>query len=496
MFSYCKFKNSKRATIDASTNKLKIEHCLFSNNYDGLFLSNCNNVLIQNNSFINNERGISFVNASTGSVKNNVISHNTVTGLNLAYSKPDVSNNTISYNSDAVVATSMMPGAKFQYNDISHNSRAMLIVIDTNLLVSHNDISYNTNVYSSSGIIMDRSFSLIISNIFSYNNSLGSGTALSIGNYSNPLIIFNKISNNYASGSTCAITDNGAGIMVIAHAAPFIVNNLICNNESENQGGGVATYDYGYANIINNTIVNNKTNNTYGGGGGLCIGYGYSEAVLKNNIVWGNEAPFYANQIEAIQLNAIFNVEYCDFMDTINNPNFHSVNYQNLMMSNPLFVNPSAGAGIAYNGLAANWSLQHGSPCINAGTPNTTGLNLYSTDITGSARITGGRVDMGAYEFHGEIIGGINENIEVSGLYLFPNPVNTTLTLFQNKSNSRMIQFTITNSLGEALQTEKLDPTPNYFYKTVDVSGLSKGIYLISVTDDERKVFVKRFVKE
>ena len=60
----------------------------------------------------------------------------------------------------------------------------------------------------------------------------------------------------------------------------------------------------------------------------------------------------------------------------------------NLITSDPLFVNLAN----------ADYHLQSGSPCINAGLADTAGLGLPSTDYEGNARIVGGTIDMGIYE--------------------------------------------------------------------------------------------------
>src|SRR5262249_2106207 len=56
----------------------------------------------------------------------------------------------------------------------------------------------------------------------------------------------------------------------------------------------------------------------------------------------------------------------------------------------PLFVNPVAG----------DFHLQSNSPCINAGN---NGYIASLTDLDGKARTVGGVVDMGTYEYQGNI---------------------------------------------------------------------------------------------
>jgi hypothetical protein len=46
-----------------------------------------------------------------------------------------------------------------------------------------------------------------------------------------------------------------------------------------------------------------------------------------------------------------------------------------------------------------NYALTWNSPCIDAGTPDTTGLGIPATDLGGFPRFVNARVDMGAYEY-------------------------------------------------------------------------------------------------
>src|SRR5690606_379149 len=69
---------------------------------------------------------------------------------------------------------------------------------------------------------------------------------------------------------------------------------------------------------------------------------------------------------------------------------------------------------------SGNFRLQPCSPAINTGTPDTTGLHLPLTDIDGSPRIYGQRIDPGAYEHHPApvdfYVDGLNGNDVNSGI--------------------------------------------------------------------------------
>jgi len=70
------------------------------------------------------------------------------------------------------------------------------------------------------------------------------------------------------------------------------------------------------------------------------------------------------------------------------------------------------------------------SPCVNAGIPDTTGLNLPELDLAGNPRFYGGRIDMGAYE-NQNVVGADDDLIPlVTKLYQnYPNPFNPTTTI-------------------------------------------------------------------
>lgn len=79
-------------------------------------------------------------------------------------------------------------------------------------------------------------------------------------------------------------------------------------------------------------------------------------------------------------------------------------------------------------GGAHPYSLQDGSPCVNTGPPDSTGLNLPQLDLAGSERFQGGRVDIGSYEGNP----GTGSVVDMPGNFLLrpnhPNPFNSATT--------------------------------------------------------------------
>ncbi|PIQ28096.1 MAG: hypothetical protein COW63_14880, partial [Bacteroidetes bacterium CG18_big_fil_WC_8_21_14_2_50_41_14] len=216
-------------------------------------------------------------------------------------------------------------------------------------------------------------FNITNSGGFVFEGGNGGGIAIldGLGYSSYALLENNKFFNNKTSG----------GILYTGYYNADVIGNIICNNDG--LGLWQAHY-FNYPLISNNTVINNV--------GPIWSGIVTStpDAQLINNIVWGNYA-LPNIPIEQIHWGPSVpgppTVKYC-------NVEFGFEGEGNIDNA-PLFVNPTEGCGPNYNGLLADWSLQDNSPCINSGTPDTTGLFLPDLDLAGNPRIFGNRIDMG-----------------------------------------------------------------------------------------------------
>jgi hypothetical protein len=176
---------------------------------------------------------------------------------------------------------------------------------------------------------------------------------------------------------------SGAGILELGGPEQPVINCIIVSNVAGDFGGGV----YG-AMIYNCLVVSNTAQlGSYGGGTFQCtsvnctitantadIGAGDAFGYLVNCVVTGNFSGDGGNY-------AFDTLDYCC---TTPDPGGTGN-----VIADPLFVNAAAG----------NFHLQAGSPCVNAGN------NSYittATDLAGNPRVSGGTVDVGAYElqFH------------------------------------------------------------------------------------------------
>jgi hypothetical protein len=165
-------------------------------------------------------------------------------------------------------------------------------------------------------------------------------------------------------------TNSGGG----AAGGATLVNCLVTGNSATNFGGGVAG-----CTLINGTVLNNSAG---GQGGGASMG------TLRNSIIYFNNANTFSNTSSAMLNNC------CTIPAVPGIGNFTNA---------PRFIDQLSG----------NFRLQTNSPCI--GTGNNTYIST-DKDLDGRARIVGGAVDVGAYEFQGAGVGELTAWLEGYGL--------------------------------------------------------------------------------
>jgi len=76
----------------------------------------------------------------------------------------------------------------------------------------------------------------------------------------------------------------------------------------------------------------------------------------------------------------------------------------------------------------------------------------------------------------------------IGKVLVYPNPTNPTL--FIKIENNNLLQYQITNSLGQVLQQEKVKSN------RIDVSSLQKGIYFIQLRDEKGELITRKFIKQ
>ena len=382
-------------------------------------------------------------------------------------------------------------------------------------IIKNNIIVNNSSDLAGHGISLWYSNAIIKGNIIS--NNYGDGICST--HDSNPTIINNLITNNYRNGISCSDAlinnniinyNNGTGINC-GSGNIIITNNVITDNYGY-CGGGIRLYKGDNILIINNTIVNNSAE--ISGGGIYCSG---SSPDVINNIIWFNISDSINNQIyikdyydqaQGILYESDPNFYYCDIQGGIDDFVFGSgVSYDGIYENNidadPLFIDP-------FND---DYHFLSISPCIDAGTPDTTGLYLPPWDLDGNERIWDGNgdgiaiIDMGCYEYGAPPVG-VDDTPEYQiGFKLYqnyPNPFSISTMIpycIHPRDGVNTAKLKIFNIKGQLVKvfnllTNNKSPMTNVIWDGKDKNGnfLSSGIYLYRLETDNYKSEIKKMI--
>lgn len=387
--------------------------------------------------------------------------------------------------------------SRFQNNNTTHNGGA--ISADLTNLNIYNSTFNNNNILGHGGALYAWGKNIRVYNSHFYNNKannnggaiylyevdsnsiiqdniiIGNSALMGGGieiNHCSPNIRSNVICNNKASVG-------GGALCFMIHSGGIINNNLIANNTaiSEFGGGALLAYIYSSPIFINNTIVNNFSQNY----GGCAYMWDNSNPIFKNCIIYGNDSrydsdkPFYITTSDSYP-----SFYYCDLQNDISN---FSITNQNSITAEPVFVAPSSVAGIDYDGVAANWQLQSTSPCIDAGTLDTTNLNLPEKDLSGNPRISYNHIDIGAYEYINSVA-----NIKPTSTYqenslVYPNPSKGVFKIegLQANQKNKITVYT----LDCKLIYKKIS---NLHTESIDMSDQVSGMYLLFINNQSFKI--------
>jgi hypothetical protein len=280
----------------------------------------------------------------------------------------------------------------------------------------------------------------------------------------NLLFSNNMVTNNTYNGGECY--GGGVGIW---YGGATLINNLITGNQAK-YGAGISIADTTVQEhktlLINNTLTENIADSL---GGGMFVELWtedklenqYDTVVMTNNIIWGDQS---GNGEE------IFHVQG-DMLVTYSNIQGPWPGNGNIDVD-PQFV----GTGDYPFFLADN------SPCVNTGTPDTTGLNLPEFDLAGNPRLYGGRIEMGAYE--NQVVVGLDNAFTQNklGLNVFPNPFKYQSTIEFTLPESDFVTLSFYDIAGKQLETilsKKLSKGEHKI--NWNAKGLNEGIYFIQL---------------
>jgi parallel beta-helix repeat protein len=280
-------------------------------------------------------------------------------GVSISYSSPTITHNVITKNS---AGDGGGVGVYFGSPIISGNS------ITKNYAQFGGGIAF---VGSSNGEVLHNTIS---------NNTAGSGAAAELFGAANVFIEGNRIVGNSAS--------YGGGFWIVNESDEVIVQNLFAKNRASSGSQIYSLIPHsvkGFA-LINNTIVSAPNGNA----DAAVIADGFNTNVLiENNIIYaaGDKAallcnPIYNDGPPVVEFNDAFNstLAYGDSCSAINGAHGN-------ISFDPMLESVTKG----------KYQLSFDSPAVNAG--SNSAPSLPTRDLAGKPRISGGTIDMGAYEY-------------------------------------------------------------------------------------------------
>ncbi len=269
--------------------------------------------------------------------------------------------------------------------------------------------------------------------------------------------------------------------------ASVTMNNCLITDNSSNSDKVMSVSGDGEIEINNCTITNNNSNNhTIKGKGNL---------TLKNTIMHNNtDYEIYMVDDTPYGYTYELNVDNCNIKNgedgIYNQNNANIINWgEGNIESYPLFDS----LGIY------PFVLLEGSPCIDTGTPDTTGLFLPPWDLLHNYRVWDGDnngtaiIDMGCYEFGADSVGVNYNELPISNYELrnYPNPFNptTTISFKISRKDAKHAEIVIYNVKGQKVKTlecgESLATIADGVGYSISWSGtdqnqqpVSSGIYL------------------
>lgn len=270
-------------------------------------------------------------------------------------------------------------------------------------------------------------------------------------NVTNSLIAHNSAQDLSGAGDNSLIVMEGSSGSTIPNWDVLFVNNTIVNNQLDATGG----------NGNNPALIINEERGTNG------------TIKFYNNIFYGNKKGSNILRVyDRFQAFRPFATPDIDFNIDEDGFSNHSTATNTIVM-NPMFTTPSTG----------NYRLTAGSPAIDSG-DNGYLPSSNTEDLDGNQRIFNTTVDMGAYEAVSTLSTSDFELI-TNEISLYPNPTHATLNI---KSSEDIEAVTIYSILGkEVLKAET---------KTIDVSNLSQGMYVLKIVSKDNTETVKRFIKK
>jgi len=233
------------------------------------------------------------------------------------------------------------------------------------------------------------------------------------------------------------------------------------------------------SNLSNCTFVNNTA-----GQFGVELGGRFN----VNNCIISNNTPYQVYVPSAWDASTIMNFNYNlieGFPQSVIVGSLAAANYiAGNFDADPSFAGTDWTDPLSYR-------LNYNSPCIDAGTPDTTGLYLPEFDLFGNPRIYNGIIDIGCYEWDGT--GNEDEyapNATIRDVIVYPNPFNQIANIAFYLPKDSDAKISIYNTRGQLVREIGKDNFEQGYNKAIwdgkDMNGrdVSNGVYLLNLKSD------------
>ncbi|KPJ49015.1 hypothetical protein AMJ40_06450 [candidate division TA06 bacterium DG_26] len=258
---------------------------------------------------------------------------------------------------------------------------------------------------------------------------------------------------NSASLTNVVISENTAyhgGAIYFGPMSAANLTNVTLGENSAHFGGGIYSESRATPSLVNATITGNTAGQS--GGGVYCADS--SSPSLSNCVLW-NDTPEEIHFDHRYRSNTI-TIYYSDIQGDsagiVTNDNGTVYWLEGNIDADPLFADTTN----------ADFSLTQGSPCIDAGTPDTTGLSLPPWDILDNQRIWDGNgdevaiIDMGAYEYGAPAVG-IEPEVVIERrprpfLRNYPNPFGSHTVIQYGMPDEAKVTLKVYNLLGQEIK--------------------------------------------
>lgn len=280
----------------------------------------------------------------------------------------------------------------------------------------------------------------------------------------------------------------GAGVYAAQslnnNSTTTIQNSLIVHNSAEEHGGGISfgAFESGASNLLQVINCTLSQNQAMGNGGAL-----YNDAFnsplfieIVNSVFWKNEGngrSWFNKYAQGSQGDFLLEVSHT-LLEEKNrseldlNGGILDLHMENLLFdTDPLFDGES------------DFKLSENSPAIDQG-DNTLFSETDASDLAGNTRINNDIIDLGAYEFHKEVVVSIDDLV-YSRVSIFPNPATESLQV--NNVPNAVSALYISDISGKIMRYKEVKGQS----MSIDISDLLNGIYVIHI-GNERIKFIKR----